>query len=376
MNGTEPNVDSLPDIKKHIPNSCFKPSTFLSLYYVARDISAIIVIYMIAGPILHLHKTFYPFADRFGNMHYILENHYYLQVFFTISFWMIQGTLFWAIFVLGHDCGHGSFSKSRRLNFFIGHILHSFIMVPFHPWRISHRKHHKNTGNIDKDEIFYPLRQYRVKNSPWRFWLHRYAVFGWPIAWPLYLIFGYEGKFDFRYSHFNPFSKYFSTKSRKLVIESICWWILFVFLQYLFFRRYNNYMSMWIFYYLVPYLIFCGWLVLVTFLHHNEPGTVWYSNQNWSYVKGNLVTIDRTYGIFESIHHDIGTHVVHHLFPAIPHYYLRQASAHLEPHLKDKQLISSDRTFTAFWRNWFVYKSNIVIPDHVASFRYPTQLFK
>ena len=36
-----------------------------------------------------------------------------------------------------------------------------FIMVPYYPWKLSHRHHHKNTGNIDKDEIFYPVRENR-----------------------------------------------------------------------------------------------------------------------------------------------------------------------------------------------------------------------
>lgn len=30
-------------------------------------------------------------------------------------YWVAQGTMFWAIFVLGHDCGHGSFSDSRQV---------------------------------------------------------------------------------------------------------------------------------------------------------------------------------------------------------------------------------------------------------------------
>ncbi len=37
--------------------------------------------------------------------------------------------------------------------------------------------------------------------------------------------------------------------------------------------------------------------------------------QEWSYFRGGLTTLDRDYGIFNKIHHDIGTHVVHHLFP-------------------------------------------------------------
>lgn len=47
--------------------------------------------------------------------------------------------------------------------------------------------------------------------------------------------------------------------------------------------------------------------------------------QEWSYLRGGLTTVDRDYGWINNIHHDIGTHVIHHLFPQIPHYNLVQA---------------------------------------------------
>ena len=40
-------------------------------------------------------------------------------------------------------------------------------------------------------------------------------------------------------------------------------------------------------------------------------------SQEWSYLRGGLTALDRDYGIFNKIHHDIGTHVVHHLFPQV-----------------------------------------------------------
>ena len=40
--------------------------------------------------------------------------------------------------------------------------------------------------------------------------------------------------------------------------------------------------------------------------------------QEWSYLRGGLSTLDRDYGIFNNIHHDIGTHVVRCLSCAVP----------------------------------------------------------
>lgn len=44
----------------------------------------------------------------------------------------------------------------------------------------------------------------------------------------------------------------------------------------------------------------------------------WFRGSAWSYMRGGLSTRDHDYGIFNNIHHDIGTHVVHHLFPQVP----------------------------------------------------------
>lgn len=78
----------------------------------------------------------------------------------------------------------------------------------------------------------------------------------------------------------------------------------------------------------VPYWIFVMWLDFVTYLHHHgyEQKLPWYRGEEWSYLRGGLTTVDRDYGLFNNIHHDIGTHVIHHLFPQIPHYHLVEAT--------------------------------------------------
>ena len=53
--------------------------------------------------------------------------------------------------------------------------------------------------------------------------------------------------------------------------------------------------------------------------------------EEWSYLRGGLTALDRDYGIFNKIHHDIGTHVLHHLFPQMPHYNLEKATEAVKP---------------------------------------------
>lgn len=81
--------------------------------------------------------------------------------------------------------------------------------------------------------------------------------------------------------------------------------------------------------YFVPYIINVMWLDAVTYLHHHgyDKKIPWYRGKEWNYLRGGLSTVDRDYGFFNKIHHDIGTHVVHHLFPQIPHYHLCEATA-------------------------------------------------
>lgn len=69
--------------------------------------------------------------------------------------------------------------------------------------------------------------------------------------------------------------------------------------------------------------------------------------QEWSYLRGGLTTLDRDYGWINNIHHDIGTHVIHHLFPQIPHYHLIEAVSFLhfarEIVLTNQSSINNDR---------------------------------
>lgn len=275
----------------------------------------------------------------------------------------------WALFVVAHDCGHGSFSRYKSVNALFGHFLNALILVPFHPWRISHRKHHKNTGNFEKDEIFYPMSEteYSRIHSFARF-VYRELYFLVGFAYPIYLIKGYGHPAE-NISHFSLKSELFTKEERPMVATSLIWMsVMATFLTTCALRFGLNKV---IIYYFVPYFIYCFWLTMVTFLHHTEPGSKWYNTKTWSYVRGNLESVDRVYGIFEHFHHDIGTHVIHHLFPAIPHYHLREANAALKPFLGSLQKTESQSPLNQLLPSVHAWQANHVIPDKTDVFVLP-----
>jgi omega-6 fatty acid desaturase (delta-12 desaturase) len=92
-------------------------------------------------------------------------------------------------------------------------------------------------------------------------------------------------------------------------------------------------------------LVVNGWLVVYTWLHHTDPSVPHYGNEEWTWVKGALATIDRPYGIFDFFHHRIGsTHVVHHLFHELPWYHAYEATDAVKAFLEPKGLYNYDPT--------------------------------
>jgi len=324
---TKPKEFKLAQLKNAIPEDLFQSSTSKSIFYFLLDSFVIVSLLSLA---LYLDSwLFYP------------------------VYWFLQGTFFWALFVVGHDCGHGSFSKYKWVNNLFGHLAHTPILVPFHGWRISHRTHHNNTGNLDKDESWYPLSQSEYRNLDWASHFLRYKVF--LLVFPLYLFVRSPKKEG---SHFLPSSDLFTPSEKSQVITSTSLWLLMV--SFLGFMGFQFGFLTLLNLYIIPYFVFVVWLSLVTYLHHTDTTVPWYRTANWNYVKGALSTIDRTYGIFEPIHHNIGTHVVHHIFSKIPHYNLLEANIHLKKALGDAHTSSKESLWKSFWKG---YKYCHYVPD-------------
>jgi len=77
----------------------------------------------------------------------------------SLSYWITLGLslptagMLVRLFIIYHDCTHGSFFKSRRLRNFIGLLIGVLTFTPYFSWSHNHIIHHETAGNLDKRGI-------------------------------------------------------------------------------------------------------------------------------------------------------------------------------------------------------------------------------
>jgi acyl-lipid omega-6 desaturase (Delta-12 desaturase) len=57
------------------------------------------------------------------------------------------------LFMIQHDCGHGSFFPARSWNDLTGRLIGVLTLTPYDHWRHSHAIHHASSGNLDRRGI-------------------------------------------------------------------------------------------------------------------------------------------------------------------------------------------------------------------------------
>ena len=222
------------DIHKAIPKHCFERSGATGLYYVARDITSLAV-------------TFY-LTNHFLTPENVPSTPIRAGLWALYTF--VQGLFGTGLWVLAHECGHQSFSPSKTFNDTVGWICHSLLLVPYFSWKISHGKHHKATGHMERDMVFVPATRDEYFGKKGRI-MHELkemtedtpiATLGYLLVqqlggWPAYLIANvtghnkHEGQKEGRgkgkqngvgggVNHFDPRSPLYEAKDAKLILLS------------------------------------------------------------------------------------------------------------------------------------------------------------
>jgi omega-6 fatty acid desaturase (delta-12 desaturase) len=315
----EPLPFNLTDIRKAIPAHCFERNLMHSLYYLFLDVSLIVIIGYLGTYI--------------GTDHLPVNSHYLLWPIY----WYCQGSVMTGVWVLAHECGHQSFSESELANNFFGTILHSLLLVPYHSWRITHGKHHNNTGSCENDEVFAPSsrddwKDDMLRETPLAQFVGIFLML--TVGWmPGYLVFNATGPAKYRgknVNHFSPTAAFFDKKDYWLIVQSdaaffsVCGFIAYCIYIFGF--------GPVAFFYLLPLMVTNYHLVLITYLQHTGSFIPHFRKDEWNFLRGAICTVDRSFGFVldHTFHHISDTHVCHHIFSKMPFYHAQEATEHIK----------------------------------------------
>ena len=95
-----------------------------------------------------LFNTFFPYCILWAAMIYTVQQR--LPYWVTLALAVVAGGLLVRIFILFHDCCHGSFFTSRRANLILGYVTGILTFTPFEDWQYAHSLHHATAGDLDR----------------------------------------------------------------------------------------------------------------------------------------------------------------------------------------------------------------------------------
>ena len=240
----------------------------------------------------------------------------------TVSLWLavppalLAGAFLMRLFIIFHDCGHGSYFSSRRANDIVGFITGALTFTPYEHWRWQHAVHHGTAGHLDKrgtGDIWTMTVQEYLEATRWRrfaYWLARNPVVLFIMA-PFYL---------FLVNHRFP-APNAGRRQRRSV-----WWMNAVLLG-------TATLLSWIFG-IGPYLLIQSTIVLVAgaagvwlfYVQHQFEHAYWERGDKWDYMAAALhgSSFYKLPSVLQWFSASIGFHHIHHLSPRIPNYNLQK----------------------------------------------------
>lgn len=243
-------------------------------------------------------------------------------IYFTlgISVWLTAGLVLLGsgfvlrIFVISHDCGHGSFFASKRANAVVGFITGVLSLTPYQHWRWEHARHHATSGDLDRrgvGDIWVMTVQEFREATPWKRFCYRAArnPVALLVVGPLFLAF-----------YNNRITTPGAGKAERLSVygTNLCLLLLGVGMSWIFgFQTY-----LWIHFLIIMGSGMSG--VWLFYVQHQFEDTYWGRGDNWDFVSAALdgSSFYRLPKVLQWFSANIGFHHIHHLSARIPNYNL------------------------------------------------------
>ena len=276
----------------------------------------------------------------------------------AISWWLViplavlAGAFLVRVFIIFHDCGHGSYFRSRTANDVFGFITGVLTFTPYFHWRWEHAIHHASAGHLDKrgtGDVWTLTVQEYLESSRWKKFSYRLArnPFVLFVIAPLYV--------------FLIWQRFPARNSSKRERSSVYWMNFALFgmaaaLSAIFGLKAYALIQLTIM------AVAGGAGVWLFYVQHQFEGTYWERGEDWDYTAAALKgsSFYKLPRILQWFSGNIGYHHIHHLSSRIPNYHLE--SCHkadpLFQQVKPITLFSSFKSLT--FRLWDEQRRQLV----------------
>lgn len=268
----------------------------------------------------------------------VLSIHRGYPVALTAALIVVAAAFLVRIFILFHDCAHGSLFSGKSANTFFGHALGLLTFTPFDDWRFSHLRHHATYADLDArgfgDIWTLTLAEYEGLSKGMRLWYRLYRN-------PLVLV-GLGALFTFLLRFRLPTRT--STRKERMSVLFTNLLIVAVVLTAVRCLGWRTYLLIQL-----PVLWLAGaagvWLFYV---QHQFEGVYWARRQEWDALRAAMEgsSFYRLPPVLSWFSGDIGYHHVHHLNARIPNYRLK-ACYDAIPELQAKQPLTIRKSLSA-----------------------------
>jgi omega-6 fatty acid desaturase (delta-12 desaturase) len=222
------------------------------------------------------------------------------------------------LFMIQHDCGHGSYFKSRRARDWVGFWIGVLTLIPYQYWRRTHAYHHAHSGDLDLrgfgDVDTLTVREYRalplMKRFAYRAYRHPFILL---VVGPVFhFVVKHRWPWDLPWDWRNAWkSVWWTNVAIAGVVTAVVMaigWKAFLLVH-------------------TPVLVVtCNVGVWLFYVQHQFEDTYWHRHDDWDFFDAALegsshLVLPKP---LQWITANIGIHHVHHLSSRIPNYKLQE----------------------------------------------------
>ena len=302
-------------------------------------------------------NTLVPYAALWYLMYRSLAVSWWL----TVPLAVLAGGFVVRIFIIFHDCGHGSFFKSRRANDIVGFIAGVLTFTPYYHWRWEHAIHHASSGHLDKrgtGDVWTMTVQEYLESSRWKRFAYRLArnPFVLFVLAPLFL--------------FVVLQRFPAPKANPRERHSV-WWMNLAILGLVVGLSWIFGLGAYLLIQLTVTMVAGAAGVWMFYVQHQFEDVYWERGDDWDFTAAALQgsSFYKLPRILQWFSGNIGFHHIHHLSPRIPNYNLQRCheADPLFQQVKPITFFSSLKSLT--FRLWDEKRKKLVGYQHMRQVR-------